>query len=94
LIVSFYCLSEKLSLECFGDEAILLVADWDRLLTLDRIAAQLFVLLQAKLGTEPFDRTDVSMLLSEHYDLGASDVDAEVVKLLAFGLRQGIVLKG
>lgn len=88
-----YRLSGELRLESFGDESILLVADWDRLLTLDNVAARLFSLLQSEQGTKAFSREDLSQLLSEHYDLGAADIDAEVVKLLAFGLRQGIVLK-
>lgn len=94
MIVPAYRLSKELCLESFGEESILLVADWDWLLTLDATAARLFVLLQSKLGTKPFSRSDVSLLLSEHYDLAAADIDAEVAKLLAFGLRQRIVLKG
>ncbi len=94
MIVHCYRLSEELCLESFGDESILFIADWDRLLTLDTAAARLFSLLQAKLGTKPFSRTDLTLLLREHYELSAADVDAEVAKLLAFGLQQKIVLKG
>jgi hypothetical protein len=93
LIAYSYCFSEELSLESFGDESILQVADWDRLLTLDATAVRLFSLLQRNLGTKPFSRNSLSRLLREHYDLSNAEADAEMASILAFGLKQGIVLK-
>jgi len=93
LISHFYRFSEELSLESFGDESILQVADWDRLLTLDATAVRLFSLLQSKLGTKPFSRNSLSQLLCEYYDLSKAEADAEMASILAFGLKQGIVLK-
>jgi len=89
-----YSFSEELCLESFGNEAILLVADWDRLLTVDAAAAQLLSFLQSRLGTEPFSRNGLSSLLSEHYELSEMDANEEMVKLLIFGLRQRIIHKG
>lgn len=93
MIAHSYCFSEELSLESFGDESILQVVDWDRLLTLDATAVRLFSLLQRNLGTKPFSRNSLSRLLREHYDLSKAEADAEMTSILAFGLRQGIVLK-
>lgn len=93
MIVHSYRFSEELSLESFGDEAILQIADWDRLLTLDATAVRLFRLLQRKLGSKPFSRNGLSQLLQEHYDLNNAEAEAEMKGLLAFGLRQGILLK-
>ena len=94
MIVHYYRLSEELCLESFDDESILFIADWDRLLTLDTTAARLFNLLQTKLGTKPFSRVDLSLLLREHYELSKAASDSEMTKLLAFGLRQRLILKG
>jgi hypothetical protein len=88
-----YRLSDEVCLESFGAEAILFIADWDRLLTIDRTATDLFERLKAELGTASFSRDDLTRLLSKRYQFDEAMAGEETKKLLAFALRQGIVHK-
>ena len=88
-----YQLSPNVYLEAFKKEAVLLVADRDVMITVNHAAAQLFECARESIGANEFGRSDCVRFLSENYDVSVCEAEAQMRSILAFGLRQHMVLK-
>ena len=86
-----YAFATGVYLERFDDEALLLVADRDRLLTVNAAAADLFALAIQAFGSRPFSPGEAGDWLAGQYALAARDCRAKARELLAFGLRHGLI---
>lgn len=88
-----YQLSPHVCLELFEEDAVLLVADQDVMVTVNHAAAQLFEQGQKVVGNKVFSRTDCVEFLLEHYELTHLDAEKAMRSLIGFSLRQCLVLK-
>ena len=86
-------LSPRAYLERFEAEALLLVADRNRLLTVNVAAAELLTEASRTFGVSPFTVQQGGDWLAGVYQLDARDCRAKVRELLAFALRQGLVCR-
>jgi hypothetical protein len=86
-----YLLSPSVYLERFDAEALLLVADWNRLLTINPGAADLFELSSAEFRARDFTSADLTAWLCRHYDLPVAECRSKSRELLAFALKHHIV---
>ena len=82
-----YRLATELYLEWFDDEALLLVAECDLLLTLNRAGGVLFEALSATFFGRFFTLQDGSDWLGENYELTAAACRKQARSLLAFALK-------
>ena len=88
-----YQLSPHVLIEFFDDDAVMLVADRDVIVTVNQMAAQIFQHARERVGNETFNRTACVDFLLENYQLSVQDAAAQMRALLGFGLRQGLILK-
>ena len=88
-----YQFAPGLALERFDDEAILFVAEQDVLLTVNRGAADLFEAAVAAFADRTFDRGAAAAWFADAFELTAAEVPGKLLPVLAFALRQGIVVK-
>ena len=86
-----YRFSSPLYLEWFDDEALLLVADRDLLLTVNRAAGELFEALAEAFAGRPLTLADGIAWLGENYDLATAACRVEARALLAFALKHRLV---
>lgn len=88
-----YQLSANVYLETFKDEAVLLVADRDVMITVNHAAAQLFECARESIGANEFGRSDCVRFLSENYDVSVREAEEQMRSILGFGLKQRMILK-
>jgi hypothetical protein len=86
-----YALATGLYLERFDGEALLLVADRHRLLTVNAAAADLFALAAQSFGSRPFSLQQGCDWLAGEYALDVQACRAKARELLAFGLKHGLL---
>lgn len=88
-----YQLSPHVLIEFFDEDAVMLVADRDVIITVNQMAAQIFQHARERVGNETFNRTACVDFLLENYQLSGQDAAGQMRSLLGFGLRQGLILK-
>ena len=88
-----YQLSPHVCIEFFGKDAVMLVADRDVLVTVNKTAAQIFEHAREIAGSRTFDRSACVAFLLENYQLSGQEAEGQMRSLLGFGLRHGFVLK-
>ena len=88
-----YQLSPHIYLESFDEDAVLLVADRDVMVTVNHAAAQLFSQAQMTVGGSEFSRTDCVHFLLDNYELSNPDAEKKMRSLLGFGLKQHLIFK-
>ena len=90
----WYAFADGLCLERFDGEALLLVAERHRLLTINAAAADLFDLAVQCFGSRPFSLQQGCDWLAGEYALDAQACRVKVRELLTFGLRYGLLRQG
>ena len=88
-----YQLSPHVLIEFFDEDAVILVADRDVIMTVNQMAVQIFQHARQVVGNETFNRTACVDFLLENYQLADHDAAGQMRSLLGFGLRQGLILK-
>ena len=88
-----YQLSPHVFIEKFDEDAIMLVADRDVMVTVNYAAAQIFKQALETVASETFSRSDCVNHLLQFYDLTGSEAAAQMRSLLGFALRHRMVLK-
>lgn|GEM_PF-2724305 len=91
--MSCYQLSPHVAIEFFDEDAVMLVADRDVIVTVNQVAAQIFQHAQEIIGNETFNRSACVDFLLENYQLSGQEAEGQMRSMLSFGLRQGLVLK-
>ncbi len=86
-----YSLPQDLLLERYEDRGVVLLAGCDRFITLNRAAMTILGLLQNAFGEASFSRSDLSALLSKHYDLTAEQAAEKANDLLASWSTEGLL---
>jgi PAS domain-containing protein len=84
-----YRLSPDLAVESFGEQALVLLADRDRILTVNRAAADLLALLQQRLDV--FTCDSLAALLADHYEMTAQQAAERAARLIASWEEYGIL---
>ena len=87
----WYVFADGLCLERFDGEALLLVAEQHRLLTINAAAADLFDLAVKCFGSRPFSLQQGCDWLAGEYALDAQACRVKARELLTFGLRYGLL---
>ena len=85
-------LAPDLVLECFGNQALILLAWQDRMLTVDRAAIDIVELVHTELEEACWTTKDFADLLARHYDLTGQEADLEAGSLVAAWLEQGMLV--
>lgn len=88
-----YQLSPHVCMELFDEDAVLLVADRDVMVTVNHAAAQLFKMGRETVGDGLFSRSDCVTFLLNHFELTKLDAEKKMRSMLSFGLKQCLVLK-
>ena len=88
-----YRIAPQLYLEHFGDEALLLVAEYDRLLTINTAAVELFDQAMSDFAARPVTVSGLASWLARNYDLPVKDCHRKSRELLAFALRNHLLLR-
>lgn len=80
-------------IEFFDEDAVILVADRDVIMTVNQMAAQIFQHARQVVGNETFNRSACVDFLLENYQLSGQEAAGQMRSMLGFGLRQGLILK-
>lgn len=88
-----YQISPHVYMESFDEDAVLLVADKDVMVTVNRAAAELFEKAKASIENSFFSRSDCVKFLLDQYDLTNLEAEMQMRSILGFGLRQSLVIK-
>lgn len=88
-----YQISPHIYVESFDEDAVLLVADRDVMVTVNRAAAELFEKAKATMENSFFSRSDCVNFLLDQYDLTILDAEKQMRSILGFGLKQYLVIK-
>jgi hypothetical protein len=88
-----YQLSPHVFLEVFDDDAVLLIADRDVMVSVNHAAAQLFECASSVVGRKTFSREDCVDFLLGNFSLGRAEAEAKARSVLGFSLRRGIVTR-
>jgi hypothetical protein len=88
-----YQLSPDVYVELFGEEAVLFIAEEDRLITVNAASADLYKKIRVTFGLQPFAADEIVSFLCSTFHIGINDAVSQVRRLLTFGLRQGLVSK-
>lgn len=88
-----YQLSPHVYLESFDEDAVLLIADHDYMITVNHAGAQLFEQAQEAVGDGLFSRSDCVNFLLKHYELTTIEAEGKMRSIIGFGLRQYVVFK-
>lgn len=88
-----YQLSPHVYLESFDEDAVLLIADHDYMITVNHAGARLFEQAQEVVGDGLFSRSDCVNFLLERYELTAIEAEKKMRSIIGFGLRQYVVFK-
>ena len=91
--MNYYQLSPHVFIEFFDEDAVMLVADRDVMVTVNQMAAQIFQHAREMVGNETFNRSACVDFLLENYQLSGQEAAGQMRSMLGFGLRQGLVLK-
>jgi hypothetical protein len=91
--VVYYQLSPHVFIEFFDEDAVMLVADRDVIITVNQMAAQIFQHAREMVGNETFNRSACVDFLLENYQLSGQEAAGQMRSMLGFGLRQGLILK-
>jgi hypothetical protein len=86
-----YRLSPDVVLEWFGDEALILLADRDVFIRVNRPAGDLLTLMQNAFGGRAFSPRELAELFASHFDLSEDDAAAKSGQLLESWSVHGIV---
>jgi len=86
-----YRFASALYLEWFADEALLLVAKRDLLLTMNRAGGILFEELAAVFAGRSFTVAEGEDWLGDHYELATTSCRKQARSLLAFALKHHLV---
>jgi hypothetical protein len=89
--MTVFQLSPRVYLERFDTDSLLLVADRDRLLTINGAAADLFEEAIGDLGGASFTLEEGADWLAGHYEMSVRQCRLKARELLAFGLKHGLV---
>lgn len=84
-----YRLSPDLAVERFGEQALVLLADHDQILTVNRAAADILALLEQRSGV--FTVEELAALLTDHYEMTAQEAAERAARLIASWERYGIL---
>ena len=88
-----YQLSPHVYLESFDEDAVLLIADHDYMITVNHAGSQLFEQAQEAVGDGLFSRSDCVKFLLDQYDLTNLDAEKKMRSIIGFGLRQYMIFK-
>lgn len=88
-----YQLSPHVFLELFTDDAVLLVADRNIMVTINHAAARIYELASATANDKTFTRSDLLNFLLDNFDVSQTQAELQLRSLLCFGLRHGVVYK-
>ena len=86
-----YQFSPHLVAERFDDEALVLVAEQDRFLTINRAALDLMELMRCAFGERGFSVQELAALLDGHYELSLEQSSQEAQAVVAAWFDQGIL---
>mgnify|MGYP001827086001 CR=1 FL=1 len=88
-----YRIAPRVYVEMFEEDAVLLVADQDVMVTVDHSAVHLFNLALEAFGSRVFSRSECVDLLLQHFEMTVSEAQKKVSTLIAFGVMFDLVLK-
>lgn len=88
-----YHLSPHVFLELFAEDAILLIAERDLMVTVNLAAARLFEQARELIGDRPFSRSDCRDFLLEQYELDEVQAEHQTRSILGFSLRQKLIVR-
>ena len=88
-----YQISPHIYIESFDEDAVMLVADRDVMVTVNHVAEELFEKARTTVDGRFFSRSDCVKFLLDHYDLTILDAEKQMRSILGFGLRQSLVVK-
>jgi len=88
-----YQLSPHVFIEFFDEDAVILIADRDVIITVNQMAAQFFQHAREMVSNKTFNRSACVDFLLENYQLSGQEAAGQMRSMLGFGLRQGLVLK-
>jgi hypothetical protein len=91
LTVKCYRISPHVFIEFFADDAVMLVADQDLMVTVNHAAAKLFEQASLQSAGRSFRRTDWVNFLLQNFQLDQSDAEWQTRSILGFALRHGLV---
>ena len=86
-----YQFSPHLVIERFDDEGLVLVAEQDRFLTINRAALDLMELMRSAFGERGFSVQELVALLDGHYELSLEQSSQEAQAVVAAWFDQGIL---
>ena len=86
-----YQFSPHLVAERFDDEALVLVAEQDRFLTINRAALDLMELMRSAFGERGFSVQELAALLDGHYELSLEQSSQEAQAVVAAWFDQCIL---
>jgi hypothetical protein len=79
--------------ERFGEAALVLLGDTDRLLTLNRAGGEVLAAVMRHVRGDGFGLADLARILSGRYELSATEARAESRSLLRDWESHGVVLR-
>ena len=88
-----YRLSPHMFLEVFDQDAVLLLADRDVMVTINHAAAELFAQVRLNFAGKLFSRLDFLNLLLLVYEIDRPEAEHQVRSLLGFAIRHGLVMQ-
>ncbi len=88
-----YQLSPHVYVEFFDEDAVMLVADRDLIVTVNHTAAKLFAQARNVAGSRLFNRSDCVNFLLDHYQLPRREAEVQMCSLLGFALKHGMVVR-
>ena len=88
---ALYRLSPDLVIEYFGEEAIILLAEPDILITVNSASARLLEFIREYFAERELSLDELVLFLRERYDITDAAACNEAQSLLTFALRQGMV---
>ena len=88
-----YQISPHIYLESFAEDAVLLIADQDFMITVNHAGAHLFKLAQEAIGNGPFSRADCVKFLLDNYELTTFEAEKKMRSILGFGLVHDVIVK-
>ena len=91
--VTCYRISPQVFIEFFDEDAVLLVADQDLMVTVNHAAAQLFEQAALQSAGRFFNRSDWVNFLRQNFQLNQVNAERQVRSILGFALRHGLVEK-
>ena len=87
-----YRIAPDLALESFGDKALLLLAQHDIFITVNKSAADLLILMMDTFGTRPFQAAEFVGILEAHYDLTGPQAEMRADRVLRSWSGHGIII--